>query len=313
MQKNPFLYSFNEKRYHAFNYYLRNRYQRKVAKIILDAGFTCPNRDGTKGFGGCIFCSEKGSGDSNRYSCEDLLKQYAENRKIMERKWPDALYMPYFQAFSNTYGPLDKIRNMLEPFLEMEEVAEIAIATRCDCLSEEVLAYLDAQCARKQIWLELGLQTSSDEVGKKINRQYDFADFQDALLRLEKTQIKTCVHVMNGLPFETREDMLKTIRDISHLPFEGIKIHMLHILKDTVLGHMHEQSPFRLISREQYIELVVRQLEELSPEVVIQRLTGDPIAQDLLAPKWLLNKTTILNDIDKLMRKENVCQGDRYE
>ncbi len=310
---NPFPYSFNEKRYHTFNYYLKSRYHAKVAKVILDGGFTCPNRDGTKGSGGCIFCSQSGSGDSNLSIGESILKQYEENKKIMDRKWPNALYIPYFQSFSNTYGPLSKIKEMTKPFFEMGEVAELSIATRCDCLSEEIISYLDEQCSKKPVWLEIGLQTSNDAVGKIINRCYDFADVKQALHLLEKTSIKTCVHVMNGLPFEDRDRMLQTVKDLAPLPFDAIKIHMLHIIKGTVLAKMHEEKPFTLISREEYIELIVRQLELLRPEVIIERLTGDPIAEDLLEPKWILNKTTILNDIDKLMRKEDTWQGKLYE
>jgi radical SAM protein (TIGR01212 family) len=310
---NPFPYSFNEKRYHTFNYYLKNRYHCKVSKVMLNAGFSCPNRDGNKGIGGCIFCSEKGSGDSNPSLSESLLKQYEDNKRIMDRKWPNGMYIPYFQSFSNTYGPLSKIREMTQLFADMDEVAEISIATRCDCLEDETVSYLDSLCEQKPVWLELGLQTSNDETGKLLNRCYDFSDFKDALYRLEKTKIRACVHVMNGLPFETKDDMLKTVADISHLPFDGIKIHMLHVIRNTALGDMYEAEPFELISREDYISLVVDQLELLRPEVVIERLTGDPIAEDLLSPSWLLNKTTILNDIDKLMRKRNTYQGIRYE
>ena len=310
---NNFKYSFNEKRYHTFNYYLKNKYHKKVSKIIIDAGFTCPNRDGKKAFGGCIFCSQAGSGDSNLVSSENILKQYSENKKIMDNKWPNGFYIPYFQSFSNTYGPLEKIQNMLEPFLKMDEVVEIAIATRCDCLEDDVINYLDRISYIKPINLEIGLQTSNDEVGKIINRQYDFKDFKDALYKLDKTNIKVCVHVMNGLPFEDKNSMLKTIEDINHLPFDAIKIHMLHIIKNTSLASLDEINNYQLISRDEYIELVVKQLELLRPEVVVQRLTGDPIADDLIKPNWLLNKTTILNDIDKLMRKLDTYQGIKYE
>ena len=295
--ENPFIYSFNEKRYHTFNYYLKTRYNTKVSKVILDAGFTCPNRDGSKGTGGCIFCSNKGSGDSNIAFREDILNQYEENKKVMDRKWPNTLYIPYFQSFSNTYGPLNKIKDMLEPFIKMDEVAEIAIATRCDCLEDDTVTYLSEISKIKPLWLELGLQTSNNEVGELLYRKYTFEDFKDALDRLNNTGIKVCVHVMNGLPFEDKEGMLQTVKDINHLPFDGIKIHMLHVLKNTRLGDMYNEKPFELISREDYIELVVKQLELLRPEVVVQRLTGDPIAEDLISPEWVLNKTTILNDM----------------
>ena len=310
---NNFKYSFNEKRYHTFNYYLKTKYNCKVSKVILDAGFTCPNRDGSKGYGGCIFCSEKGSGDSNIALQESLIKQYEENKKVMDNKWPNGLYIPYFQSFSNTYGPLEKIKNMLEPFIHMDEVCEISIATRCDCLENDVIEYLNLLTDIKPIWLELGLQTSNDKTGEYLNRGYNFSDFKDALDRLSKTNIKVCIHVLNGLPHETIDDMLNTVKDIKDLKFDAIKIHMLHVLKNTVLGKQYIDEPFNIISREEYIELVVKQLELLRPEVVVERLTGDPIKQDLLAPDWVLNKTTILNDIDKLMRKLDTYQGSEYE
>ena len=309
---NNFKYSFNEKRYHTFNYYLKNKYNCKVAKVILDAGFSCPNRDGSKGYGGCIYCSDLGSGDSNISLGDNLLKQYNSNKQIMDNKWPNDLYIPYFQSFSNTYGPLSKIKQMLEPFINMDEVCEISIATRCDCLTDETIAYLNSLTSIKPIWLELGLQTSNDETGKYINRQYDFKDFTDAIERLSKTNIKVCVHVLNGLPHETTQDMIKTIEDIKDLKFDAIKIHMLHVIKNTTLGNIYEKEPFELLKRDEYIELVVKQLELLKPEVIIERLTGDPIKENLLAPNWILNKTTILNDIDKLMRKLDTYQGIKY-
>ena len=310
---NNFKYSFNEKRYHTFNYYLKTRYNCKVSKVIIDAGFTCPNRDGTKGFGGCIYCSEKGSGDSNVALQESILKQYNANKKVMDNKWPNGLYIPYFQSFSNTYGPLDKIKNMLEPFMHMDEVCEIAIATRCDCLPDETIEYLNTLTTIKPIWLELGLQTSNDITGEYINRQYTFNDFTNAINKLAKTNIKVCVHIINGLPNETIDDMLKTIKDINHLKFDAIKIHMLHILSNTKIASIYKEKPFSILSRDEYIDLVVKQLELLRPEVIIQRLTGDPIKEDLIAPDWVLNKTTILNDIDKLMRKLDTYQGSKYE
>lgn len=310
--ENNFKYSFNEKRYRTFNYYLKSKYNCKVAKVVLDAGFTCPNRDGKKSFGGCIYCSDKGSGDSNVSLGEDLLRQYEENKKVMNQKWPNDLYIPYFQSFSNTYGPLSKIKAMLEPFLYKDEVCEISIATRCDCLPDEIIEYFDSISNIKPIWLELGLQTSNDETGKFINRQYDFSDFKDALNRLSKTNIKVCVHVLNGLPHETKDDMLKTIMDIKDLKFDAIKIHMLHIIKNTTLADIYEKQPFEILTRDDYIDLVVKQLELLKPEVVVERLTGDPIKENLIAPDWILNKTTILNDIDKLMRKLDTYQGSKY-
>jgi len=311
--ENKFPYSFNEKRYHTFNYYLKTKYQGKVAKVILDAGFTCPNRDGKKGYGGCIYCSNSGSGDSNSFFKENILNQYENNKHIMDLKWDNSLYIPYFQSFSNTYGPLKKIKEMIDPFIYKNEVCEIALASRCDCLENDIISYLDEVSHIKPIWLELGLQTTNEKTSTFINRGHSFNEFKEALLKLEKTNIKVCIHVMDGLPYETKEDMLKTITDINHLPFDAIKIHMLHIIKNTRLAQIYNDTPFRLISRDEYIEIVVNQIRLLNKEIIIQRLTGDPIKDDLIEPKWLLNKTTILNDIDKLMRKLDVYQGDLYQ
>lgn len=310
--ENLFKYSFNEKRYHTFNYYLKTHYNGKVAKVILDAGFTCPNRDGFKGTGGCIFCSESGSGDSNVSLSDSVYQQYLDNKAVMDRKWDNSFYIPYFQSYSNTYGPLSKIKAMIDPFISMNEVAEIAIATRCDCLSDDVIEYLDSVTKIKPVWIELGLQTSNNITGEFINRKYTFEEFKDAVYRLEKTGIKVCAHIINGLPKETVDDMLNTVKDIAHLPIDGIKIHMLHIISGTKLGDMFNKEPFEVLKRDEYIELVVEQLRLLKPEVVVQRLTGDPIKEDLIAPEWVLNKTTILNDIDKLMRKKNCYQGDLF-
>lgn len=309
---NNFKYTLDNKRYHTFNYYLKNEYGTKVAKVILDGHFTCPNRDGTRGFGGCTYCSANGSGDSNVDISLDILSQYELNKAVMDRKWKNGKYIPYFQSFSNTYGPLKKIQNMIDPFLKKDEVCEISIATRCDCLKDEVIEYLDSICDIKPIWIELGLQTTNDKTGELVNRCYTFKDFKDTLDKLSRTRIKVCVHLINGLPYETHEDNIKTIKDIANLKFHAIKIHMLHIIKGTTLSRQYEENPFPILTREEYIKTVVDQLRLLPPEIVIERLTGDPIKEDLIEPNWLLNKTTILNDIDKLMVKLDVYQGDLY-
>ena len=310
---NNFPYTLDNKRYHTFNYYLKNKYKGKVAKVILDGHFSCPNRDGTKGYGGCAYCSLMGSGDSNVDISKDILEQYKLNKEVMDRKWKNDYYIPYFQSFSNTYGPLEKIKNMLEPFINMDEVAEISIATRCDCLEEETITYLNSLTKYKPIWLELGLQTSNDKTGEFLNRGYTFKEFKDALERLSKTNIKVCVHIINGLPNETHDDFIKTIKDINHLKFDAIKIHMLHVIQNTRLEKDYKEKPFKILTREEYIQTVVEQLRLLKAEVVIERLTGDPIKEELITPDWVLNKTTILNDIDKLMVKLDCYQGDKYE
>ena len=310
---NNFKYTLDNKRYHTFNYYLKTTYGCKVSKVIIDGHFSCPNRDGKKGYGGCIFCSSTGSGDSNSSRCDDILKQYNANKKVMDRKWNNGKYIPYFQSFSNTYGPLTKIKNMINPFLTMDEVCEISIATRCDCLEDDVIEYLNSITHIKPIWIELGLQSYSDITGKFINKGYTFSEFQEALNKLEKTNIKVCVHIINGLPQETFEDNINTIKAINHLPFDAIKIHMLHIIKNTKLADIYHNNPFKILTRDEYIDTVIEQLRLLKPEIIIERLTGDPVKEDLIEPEWILNKTVILNEIDKKMAKLDIYQGDKYE
>ena len=310
---NPFKYSLDNKRYHTFNYHLKTKYNHKVAKVILDADFTCPNRDGTKGIGGCIFCSLRGSGDSSTAFENDILKHYYANKEIISHKLPDAYTIPYFQSFTNTYGPLRKIKGYVDQFLDLQEVVEISLGTRADCLEEDVIEYLDSVTKTKEIWLEIGLQTSNDETSKYINRGHDFKTFTDVMKRLENTNIHTCIHIINGLPNETEEDMLRTIDDIKDIRFDAIKIHMLHIIKNTKLAEIYKKEPFKIMTKEEYIDTVIKQLERLRPEVIIERLTGDPIKEDLIAPMWVLNKTQLLNDIDKEMVKRNTYQGKYYE
>ena len=310
---NPYPYSFDNKRYQTFNYYLKQKYQKKVAKVILDAHFTCPNRDGTKAFGGCAFCSNKGSGDANLFSKEDLLIQYRANQKVMKRKWDTDLFIPYFQNFSNTYGPLEKIKTMIETFIHLDEVAAIAIATRSDCLDEEKIDLLNSYAHIKPIYLEIGIESTKDETLKLLNRQESFKDFKKIMPLIQKTALKTCLHIIDGLPFEDEETMLKTIKDLNEFAFDALKIHMLYIIKDTALAKEYLSSPFKLLSKEEYIDIVIKQLELLRSDVIIERLSGDPIKEDLIAPSWVLNKRQLLNDIDKEMKRRDTWQGKYYE
>ena len=310
---NCFKYSLDNKRYHTFNYYLKNKYNCKVAKVTIDAHLTCPNIDGRKGTGGCTYCSSSGSGDANRFTNESIISQYQQNKIIMNKKWDNKLYIPYFQSHSNTYTSIENMEKMLSPFIHNKEVAEISIATRCDCLSIDMIEYLNNVSKLKTIWIELGLQTSNNNSEKYLNRCYNFDIFKKALLSLNNTNIKVCVHIINGLPFETEEDMLQTIKDINHLPFDAIKIHMLHILKGTQMENIYHNTHFHLLSKDEYINIVVKQLELLKEEIVIERLTSDPIGEDLIEPKWLINKTVILNDIDKLMVKKDTYQGKLFK
>lgn len=306
---NPFIYSFDNKRYHTFNYYLKNRFKNKASKISLDAYFTCPNRDGKLSNLGCIFCSKVGSGDYTKRDLPDLKLQYDSYKVMMDRKWPNAYTIPYFQAFTNTYGPLSKIQKMIEPFIELDEVCAIAIATRADCLEDDKITYLDSLCDKKEIWVELGLQSSNDNTARYINRAHNFKTFTDCLKRLENTRIKVAIHIMNGLPFEDEKMMLQTIKDIAKYQYHALKIHMLYVIDDTILGDIYLKKPFKVLSKEEYIDITIKQLELLRPEIIIQRITGDPVKEDLIEPKWLVNKTALLNDIDKEMAKRDTYQG----
>lgn len=310
--ENPFIYSDDNKRYHTFHYYLKHTYHSKVFKVPLNGGFTCPNRDGSKGIGGCSFCSALGSGDSVIQS-EDLMEQFEKGRIIMQRKWPNGKAMAYFQAYTNTYGPLEKIKNCLDPFMQREDVVALCIATRADCLEDETIQYLDSLCERKDIWVEVGLQTIHDSTAKAMNRGHDVACFYDAIQRLSKTRCKICVHIINGLPYETKEMMLETAKAVAKLPVHAIKIHMLHLLNNTQLAKEYEKKPFPILTRDEYVEIVCEQLTYLPQEMIIERLTGDGLAHDLIAPIWTIKKVCVLNEIDKYMASHNLMQGMNYE
>lgn len=306
---NLFKYSDDNKRYHTFNYYLKNKYQSKVAKVSLNAGFTCPNRDGTKGTGGCIFCSSTGSGDFAGNIQDSLEIQFSNVSLLLQNKWPNCKYIAYFQANTNTYGPLKKIKACIEPFINKKNVVAISIATRPDCLETDVLNYLAEVNNRCDLWVELGLQTIHDQTGELINRGHNYQDFLDGLNKLRKLKINVCVHIINGLPGETYEMMLETAKAVGQLDIQALKIHMLYVIEKTKLHQLYLQQPFIILSRDEYIDLVVKQLSYIPENIVIERLTGDGNISDLVAPLWSIRKVTILNDIDKLMVAKDYYQG----
>jgi len=310
---NQFKYSLDNKRYHTYNYYLKNKYHQKVAKVALNADFTCPNRDGSKGYGGCIFCSSSGSGDYAGNVHDHLEKQFQTISQIMKRKWPECAYIAYFQANTNTYGPLDKIKKMIQPFLEKEDVKGIALATRPDCLSEEIVCYLSEVNQTKDVYIELGLQTIHDETSKLINRGHTYQEFLDGLALCRQYNLEVCVHIINGLPFETKEMMIETAKTLGQLDIQALKIHMLFVVKNTKLQQMYENHEFEMLTRQEYIDIVVEQLRYINPEIILERLTGDGKIDDLIAPMWSIKKVTILNDIDKQMKERDIYQGDIYK
>lgn len=313
MFNNPFINSNDNKRYYTMNYYLKNKYNTKVAKVPLNAGFTCPNRDGTKGVGGCTFCSSKGSGDSILSFTDDLKSQYKVGLERMRNKWPDCKGIAYFQAYSNTYASLEELKGIYDPFVDDEDVVGIAIATRADCLDDEKIEYFNSIANKKEIWLELGLQSIHEHTMDMCNRGHTTKEVIDILLKLKDTNIKSCIHIMNSLPYESKKDMMKTAYWLAKYHPDAIKIHMLHIIKDTKMADQFEKEKFQLMSLEEYVDIVVSQLEVLPENIIIERVTGDGIVSDLIEPTWAIKKTIVINEIDKLMVKRNTWQGKYYK
>ena len=303
-----FKYTLDNKRYHTLNYYYQNRYGCKVFKVSLNAHFTCPNIDGTKGYGGCIYCLN-GSGDYNDDT--DLLTQFNEVKTTLHKKWPKAKYIGYFQANTNTYAPVKELKEKYELILSQDNVIGLNIATRPDSISDEVLDYLDELNKRTDLVIELGLQTIHEKTAKLINRGYPLSEFEDCLNKLNKRNINVVVHIINGLPYETKEDMIETVKYLSNKKILGIKIHMLHILKNTKLFSLYLKENFHVLTKEEYVNIVCDQLEYLNENIVINRITGDPKEDDLIEPTWLTKKFGVLNEIDKELKRRNTYQGFR--
>ena len=308
---NRFKYTSTNKRYHTWDYYLKSVFGEKVAKVSLDGGFTCPNIDGPISRGGCIFCSKRGSGDfALEITSENLKKQFEAAKNSIRKKWPGInKYIAYFQAYSNTYADIKILREKYETVLSLKNVVGLSIATRADILDKEILEYLGELNKKTFLWVELGLQSSNDKTAQLINRGHDFRTFMKAAEQLRERNIRVCVHIINGLPGETYDDMIKTVKDISVLDINAVKIHMLYILKDTPLFKLYEKEKFSVMKREDYIQTVADQIELLPEEVIVERVTGDGKADDLKAPLWSLNKISILNDIDKELVRRNTWQG----
>ena len=308
-----FKYSNTNKRYYTLDYFYKNKFGSKVFKVSLNAGFTCPNKDGKVGLGGCIYCSKSGSGEYAGDKEKDLVTQFNEVKEIMLKKWPKAKYIGYFQANTNTYAPLPILKEKYETILKLDNVVGLSIATRPDAISDECLDYLEELSKKTYLTIELGLQTIHDKTSKLINRCHTLKCFEDMVKKLRERNINVVVHIINGLPNETKEMMIETVKYLSNLDIQGIKIHMLSILKDTPIEKMYKDNKFKLITREEYIDIVCTQLEYLREDIVVHRITGDPKVSDLVEPDWLIKKVTIINDIDKEMVKRNIYQGDKLK
>ena len=304
MKENKFKYTLDNKRYHTLNYYYKKKYNSKVFKVSLNAGFGCPNK---KNSSGCIYCFN-GSGENRNMP---LIKQFYKGKSVMEHKWPNSKYIGYFQADTNTYAPLNILKESYESILNLPNVIGLNIATRCDAITKECYNYLEELNKRTDLVIELGLQTIHQKTSDLINRGHTLTQFEDCVKELRKRNINIVVHIINGLPYETKEDMIETAKYVSSLDIQGIKIHMLFILKGTKIAELYNREHFHILTKEEYIDIVCDQLEYLREDIVINRITGDPIKELLIEPQWLLKKVCLLNDIDKELLKRDSFQGKR--
>ena len=306
-------YEWNGKRYNSLNYFLRQKFGEKIFKISLDAGFSCPNRDGTISTGGCIFCSERGSGDFAGSREKSIAEQFNDIKRMMNKKWKSGKYIAYFQAYTNTYADIDTLRRKYDEAVNQEGVVALAIATRPDCLNDNVLSLLEEYSRKLYTWVELGLQTSKEETAKIINRGYRLETFEKSLENLNRINIDTVAHVIFGLPYEDRYDMINTINYIAHKDIRGIKIHLLHLMKGTPLEKMYDDGKLEFMTMDEYVELVCNAISLLPQDIVIHRLTGDAPRSLLIGPEWSLKKWEVLNSIDNYLEEHNLFQGKNYK
>ncbi len=301
----------NEKRYHSLDYHLKKRFGEKVYKVSLDGGMTCPNRDGTLGNGGCIFCSAGGSGDFAAPVSQTVTDQI--NQGIKELKSVKSVgnkFIAYFQSFTNTYAPVSYLRKLFTEAIEHPDIVILSIATRPDCLSDEIIELLCELNQIKPVWIELGLQTYHDSTAEFIRRGYPLTCFEEAVRKLQKCSIEIIVHIIIGLPFESKLDLLKTITYLSVLPIQGVKLQLLHVLKNTDLADYIDK--FHVLTEEEYIELVLMCLEHLPKHIVVHRITGDGPKHILIAPQWSTRKKAVMNSINKALKVQDTWQGKYY-
>ena len=299
------------KRYHTWNYALRQQFGEKIFKVPIDGGFDCPNRDGTVAKGGCTFCSVSGSGDMIVAPSDPLPLQFQKEIQLMHQKWPTVdQYIVYFQNFTNTHASVDVIRHRFEQVVNEKGVVGLSIGTRPDCLPDEVVNYLAELNERFYLWVELGLQTTFEETSAAINRAHDYQTYLDGVAKLRKHGIRVCTHLINGLPGETpammRENVRRTIQDSD---IQGIKLHLLHLMTNTKMMRDYNEGRLQLMSKEAYVSVICDQLEMIPPEIVIHRLTGDATFETIIGPMWSLKKWEVLNAIDAEMKRRNSYQG----
>ena len=298
-----------DKRYKSLNYFLRDKFGEKVFKISLDGGFSCPNRDGKINYGGCIFCSARGSGDFAGKRENDITHQFQNIKEMMSKKWKSGKYIAYFQAYTNTYAPVDELRKKYEEAINQEGVVALAIATRPDCLDDEVLDLLEEMNKKVYTWVELGLQTIHEDTASLINRGYKLDVYDNAITNLRDRGIDIVTHIIFGLPGETKEMMLETVNYVANKGVQGVKFHLLHLMKDTKLVSLYDEGKLKFLEQDEYIELICKSIAKMPQSAVIHRLTGDAPREALIGPMWSLKKWEVLNAIDKYLEDNNYYQG----
>ena len=296
-------------RYYSYSRFIKEYFGEKLYKICIDGGFTCPNRDGTLATGGCIFCSEGGSGEFTENASLSVSEQIHLGKSQTSRKYQGEHYIAYFQAFTNTYAPADRLRALYEEAITAPEIVALSIGTRPDCITPEIIDLLEELNKRKPVFIEMGLQTAHDSTASFLNRAYPTETFTKTCHALAEAGIRVTAHIILGLPGETLDMELDTIRYLNTLPVSGIKISMLYVLKNTLLASYYEQHPFHILTMEEYINHLIICLSQLRKDIVIERMTGDGPKDLLIVPKWIGHKRLVLNTIHKEMKQRNFTQG----
>jgi radical SAM protein (TIGR01212 family) len=300
-------------RYNRYSDYQRKLYNERVQKVTVDAGFTCPNRDGSKGFGGCIYCNNESFNPGYNSAQKTITQQIEEGVAFLKRRYKNVRkFIVYFQPYSNTYAPLDTLKRYYEEALSHPEVVGLTIGTRPDCVDEPKIAYLEALAKEYDITIEYGLESISDETLKRINRGHDVQCYLDALELTKGRGIKICTHIIFGFPWEDKNLWLKTADWLSDKPFDFLKVHQLHVVKDTALERLYKKKPFNFMTPEEYIDLIIRFFERLNPHIVIQRLFGEAPPRILIAPHWGVRNTHLTQMLEKELQKRNTYQGKYY-
>ncbi len=303
----------NAKRYYDLKSFWINRFGCKVYKLPIDAGFTCPNRDGTLSTGGCIYCNDRGSRLRQAGPLPSVCEQIRRGKEYYKKHRNAGKFIAYFQTFTNTYGPIEKLKKLYDEALTEEDIVGLSVGTRPDCVPDDVLDLIQNYAKSSHVWLELGLQSIHNRTLQFINRGHSVETFLDSVKRASGENINICTHIIVGLPGETREDILKTARVVATLPIQGIKIHLLLALRGTAISDLYEKGEITMLDRGDYVTIVCDILEILPPEMVIQRLTADGYRDIFLAPQWAVNKMEVLNAIDRELEKRNTYQGIHYD